>query len=163
MPERYSESYMRNHCIDVFFRYKDIPIHVLTCGNLLPYPLNDLARNRKIQQQQAIRLEQIEERGGFRNEIRAQESYINYIRHQEQNAHHEYNQEDFTSWFLPYAELGYYTYDCIEFNDVESLFRLVAIPKEMVDDYRELPVYDNLNVLNYLDDGKTPESFLWSH
>lgn len=45
---RYSESYMREHCIDLFFEYRGLRIHVLTDGNYIPDWLNDRDLNRSI-------------------------------------------------------------------------------------------------------------------
>lgn len=47
---RYSESYMREHCIDVYFRYRNANMHVLTDGNFIPEALNDRNLNRGLQQ-----------------------------------------------------------------------------------------------------------------
>lgn len=53
---------MREHCIDLFFEYRGLRIHVLTDGNYIPDWLNDRDLNRSIQQELA-RIEYLE--GGY--------------------------------------------------------------------------------------------------
>ncbi len=152
---------MKNHCIDVFFRYHDIPIHVLTYGSLLPVELNDLESNRNEQQRQARQMQRLNETGNLQNRIQAQASFLNYMRQLIQEAGDEFNQEDLVSWFLPYAELGFYTYDCISSDDRQSVFKLVATPRAPINALESLPRFNHIEIIRYLGESMVPEEFAW--
>ena len=47
--DTYTESYLRNHCIDVFFRSNGRAVHIVTDGCLLPNALTDVLTNRRLQ------------------------------------------------------------------------------------------------------------------
>ena len=51
---RYDLNYMRDHCIDLYFRYRGMPFHVLTYGTMIPPTLNDVDVNRALQHQTAV-------------------------------------------------------------------------------------------------------------
>ena len=159
MPDHYSDKYMKSHCIDVFFRYQDLPIHVLTYGSILPPTLNDLERNRKEQQRQA---RQIEEQVGQVN-IQPEEAFISYMRQDAENVGYEFNRSEVVEWFISYARAGFYTYDCISCDDSQATFKLVAIPSENTNALDELSAYEDIEVLHFVDGGSIPETFVWRY
>lgn len=159
MPDHYSDKYMKNHCIDVFFRYQDLPIHVLTYGGILPPALNDLERNRKEQQRQA-RL--IDEQVG-QADIQPEGSFISYMRQDAENVGYEFNRSEVIEWFMPYARAGFYTYDCISCDDSKATFKLVAMPSGKTNALDELPVYEYIEVLRFVDGRSIPETFVWRY
>lgn len=146
----YSINYMESHCIDVFFYCLGREIHVLTDGNHIPSFLNDRDRNRTIQQAtarligSAIRLEN----------IRINQGYISLIRDYATEANPLPEYEILLGMFLPMAQLGFYSYDCIEtYNDGRGRYHLVASPDSRCDVCllkikANLPYFDYINILD---------------
>lgn len=48
--DHYTKKYLESHCVDLYFRCGDMPIHILTYSNDIPEELKDVVRNRKLQQ-----------------------------------------------------------------------------------------------------------------
>ncbi len=159
MPDHYSDNYMKNHCIDVFFRYQDLPIHVLTYGSILPPTLNDLERNRKEQQRQAKQIDEQIEQADFD----AESAFIMYMRQDAENVGYEFNESEVIEWFMPYARAGFYTYDCISCDERQSIFKLVAMPRSRTNVLNELPAYENIEVLSFVEGKTIPETFIWNY
>lgn len=154
---------MKNYCIDVFFRYRDIPIHVLTYGSFIPNLLNDLERNRKEQKRQAKLMQENVDMNWIENRVQINNSYISFMTQQVQKTKNEFSQRDVLLWFLPFAALGFYTYDCIISNDEKAEFKLVALPKTTTTVIDELLRYDNLRIVSFLDNSQIPETFAWEY
>jgi len=152
---RYTDSYMRNHCIDVFFQYRQYQIHVLTYGSMIPEPLNNKENNREIQRMVALRQQENELQG----EAEVNQSYLTRARIIGEAFEQVFDPIVTTVWFMPFAKMGFYSYDCIYANERMSLFKLVARPVQPQNNM-ELTGFDDIIVTNYLD-GEIPESFIW--
>lgn len=147
---RYSESYMREHCIDVYFTYRDMNMHVLTDGNLIPERLNDRDKNRTNQQLFAqILPDEISQEN-----VSVQQDYIDSIRTNVDNYGPIPENEILLRMFLPMAQMGYYSYDCVEtFENGKGRYKLVAVP-DFKNGYQapivnvQLPVYDGLESIH---------------
>ena len=123
---QYSPGYLQSHCIDVFFQYKGTAIHVLTDGCGIPDDLNDIERNRTLQRQVAISSNQIEVR---RNEVTINPRYRDLLRRDAVSGEYDLPEDpELLAMFAPMASLGYYTYDCVSFDEHSALFMLVAKP-----------------------------------
>lgn len=143
---RYSESYMKEHCIDVYFTYRNMKMHVLTDGTFIPEELNDRDVNRTNQQMFARSLPDTI----TQDHVSIQQSYIGML----QNSVGIYGplpgNEVLLRMFLPMAQLGYYSYDCVEtYDNGKGLYKLVAIP-DFSDGYQaqavdvQLPEFNGL-------------------
>ena len=152
---RYTDSYMRNHCIDVFFRYGQYPIHVLTYGSMIPESLNDKENNREIQHMVAVRQQDNEIQG----QVVVNQSYLTRVSYIGAAFEQTIDPIITTVWFMPFAKMGFYSYDCIYTNDRMALFQLVARPLQQQNNL-ELTAFDDIIVTNYLE-GEVPESFIW--
>lgn len=125
---RYSESYMLEHCIDVFFFYGDRKMHVLTDGNFIPDLLNDRNVNREIQRFVAKKIP---------NEItlaniQVEQTYLDSLKIKSilDDANIPFPEpEVLVRMFAPMAQLGFYSYDCTEtYLDGRGKYVLVASP-----------------------------------
>ena len=141
----YDMEYMQEHCIDVYFRHGGRPFHVLTYGTTIPAALNDVDKNRRIQHQVAVDMEVIMNPIA----VHVEQNYITAVL----DATRELNRvEQFVSdedtilqMFKPVAELGFYSYDCIEeLENGRGLYRLVAYPGGEM----EMHPYDNMPDFN---------------
>lgn len=123
---QYTPGYMQSHCIDVFFQYGGRAIHVLTDGCGIPEELNDIERNRTLQQQTTISGSQIEARW---NEVTINPPYLDLLRRDAVAGEYDLPEDsELLAMFAPMASLGYYTYDCISYDEHSALFVLVAKP-----------------------------------
>ena len=138
--DKYSKKYMEEHCIDVFFKCGKFPIHVLTAGSLLPDALNDIVRNRTLQQI----TEAFSSNGPGAPTISVNKQYVqlllgkwdSYIEYGNQKNHPGHSdflqrpdEEKITSRFRFYAGQGFYSYDCSEvYTDGTAEYRLMAWP-----------------------------------
>lgn len=141
--EKYSKKYMENHCIDVFFNYGVYPIHVLTAGSIIPDELNDILRNRTLQ-------EEVErnEGGGTPVQISTDDAYIQSVIEKHNKVVEDLRQtkqfkrdnavsqtpspEQIASRFRFYAGKGFYSYDCSEVKkDGNAVYKLVACPDRL--------------------------------
>lgn len=152
----YGRKYMQEHCIDVYFRYGSRPFHVLTYGTIIPAILNDVGRNRSLQHQVAVDVE----KPGFLRQVIIEHDYVNDVRDASKQASGDKakneqlipDEETILQMFKPNAELGFYSYDCIEeLPDGRGLYRLVAYSSAGINDhkYANLPELDELEVVEY--------------
>ena len=139
---KYTDSYMREHCIDVFFSVSGVHIHVLTGGSLLPPALNDIQRNRTLQETIERKLVQYRETAPeiapettpetadnliARNSVIINYDYWYQIQNQVRETLRTYrfldysdndlsqiipSFEDFNGHFARYALLGFHSYNC---------------------------------------------------
>lgn len=138
---------METHCIDVFFKCGRYPIHVLTSGSILPDGLNDILRNRTLQ-------EIVESNGNRGNgqdavNVSLNAQYIQTLidRHnslvldlaqKNQNAGLDELSispriDQIVEHFSFYARQGFYSYDCEYVNeDGTAVYRLMAWPDNML-------------------------------
>lgn len=58
---------MRDHCIDLYFRYKGKFFHVLTYGTTIPQILDNVEANRALQHQMAVRIDEWQGNGELNN------------------------------------------------------------------------------------------------
>lgn len=142
--------YMQEHCIDIYFRYAGRLFHVLTYGTTIPAPLNDVDKNRGIQHYVAIDMDEMRDA----HEVHVEQDYITAVH----ESFGEYagaaqlipDEDTVLQMFKPVAELGFYSYDCIEeLEDGRGLYRLVAYPGEGVEarPYDSMPEFDGIEVI----------------
>ena len=139
--DKYSKKYMENHCIDVFFNYGVYPIHILTAGSIIPDGLNDILRNRTLQ-------EEVERNESNPVPVSTNDAYIQSViekhnkaveglRQTEQfkdgnTVFHTPSHEQIASRFRFYASRGFYSYDCSEVKeDGTAVYKLVANPDRL--------------------------------
>ena len=149
----YDRAYMLEHCIDVYFRYRDRHFHVLTYGTIIPTALNNVEKNRSLQHHVAIDSEGTKSRG----EILIEQDYVNEIKDASMqvsgglgNEQLVPKEETIVQMFRPNAELGFYSYDCIkELEEGKGLYRLVAYPGEGIDirEYETMPEYTGIEIV----------------
>lgn len=122
---RYSESYMVEHCIDLFFLFGNRKMHVLTDGNSIPDQLNDRDINRSIQQAVA---NHIPDEVTLDN-IQIEQSYLNSLSSLAVADVPFPETEVLVRMFAPMAQLGFYSYDCTEtYQNGRGMYVLVASP-----------------------------------
>lgn len=150
----YDLEYMQEHCIDVFFKYGNKPFHVLTYGTVIPLALNNVETNRSLQHQIAVDVSGLQ----IPREVHIEQEYVTTIRRDSIQASGEYagdeelppNENVVVQMFKPMAELGFYSYDCIEeLDDRMGLYRLVAYPEGviMAPEYKDLPEFAGIDVV----------------
>lgn len=150
----YDRAYMQEHCIDVFFRHGDRPFHVLTYGTIIPETLNNVERNRSLQHYVSIDLEETRNIG----DIHIEQDYVTEVRNASIQASGELarneqlvpDEETIVQMFKPNAELGFYSYDCIEeLEEGRGLYRLVAYPSEIITPqmYGALPEFVGIDIV----------------
>lgn len=151
--ENYSIKYMETHCIDVFFFYGEYPIHILTAGGIIPEKLNDILRNRTMQEEIERRSSDAELLDFSINGDYVQslidrhnavlEEYLNIGQFQNISEFNiEQGREQILAYFHLYAGLGFYSYDCCKVKeDGTSIYRMVAWPNEMKHIDFELPYF----------------------
>lgn len=139
--DKYSKKYMENHCIDVFFNCEGYPIHVLTAGSIIPDGLNDILRNRTLQ-------EEVERNESNPVPVSTNDAYIQSVIKQHNKAVEGLRQmeqfkggndilktpspEQIASRFRCYARRGFYSYDCSEVNeDGTAVYKIVAYPDRL--------------------------------
>lgn len=141
--DKYSKKYLENHCIDVFFTCGDFPIHVLTAGSIIPDELNDILRNRTLQ-------EEVERDEGANApvQVSTNDAYIQSVIEKHNTVVEGFRQigqfkggnavfhtpspEQIASRFRFYASRGFYSYDCSEVNeDGTAVYKLVAYPDRL--------------------------------
>lgn len=138
--DKYSIKYMETHCIDVFFTDGKNPIHIMTAGSIIPDELNDILRNRTLQ-------EEIErnEGGAVGAALSINNNYISELVQRHNSVVNEYIQRvqgnnasypapddsQISSHFRYYASQGFYSYDCTEVReDGTAVYRLMAWPEQ---------------------------------
>lgn len=146
----YEIGYMQEHCIDVYFFFGDLPFHVLTYGTIIPTALNDVDRNRRIQHQVAVDMD------GTQNDdaVHIEQGYVTEIRAVTAQLVEDEtlipDERTIVQLFKPAAELGFYSYDCIEeLEDGRGLYRLVAYPGTgiVARVYDDMPDYNGIDVV----------------
>jgi len=151
----YDIGYMREHCIDVYFKYYGKAFHVLTYGTIIPLLLNDVDRNRELQHQVSIDIDQ----GMNALTVQIEQNYVSAVISDSRQASGDLAlyaglqpvEETVVQLFKPVAELGFYSYDCIkELGDGKGLYRLVAYPIGNTHPrvYNDLPDFFNINVVD---------------
>ena len=146
----YEVEYIQEHCIDLYFKCEGRPFHVLTYGTSIPAALNDVGRNRRLQHEVAVGLEEIMNP----IDVYIEQNYVNAVldaaRALDIEARLIPDEETILQMFKPMAMLGFYSYDCIEeLDDGRGVYRLVAYPRGEMDIYRydNIPDYDGLDVV----------------
>ena len=155
--EKYSVLYMETHCIDVFFAYGEYPVHLLTAGSIIPDALNDILRNRSLQEETSRN-----ETGTTSLEISTNDAYVQELIERHRSAIGEDRRlaqfqgnnpnlniyfpeptpEQITAHFRFYAGQGFYSYDCSELKkNGTAVYRLVAWPKKMHHVVYDLPQF----------------------
>ena len=135
--DTYTESYLRNHCIDVFFRNDGRAVHIVTDGCLLPNALTDVLTNRRLQHEIAMLYE---ESGEFlieqRYEVEINQAYTELIRSRVEALGEGYwdympDPEHLFQHHKLMSQIGFYSYACV-WDDIEETlcrFVLVSSPK----------------------------------
>lgn len=112
--DNYTQSYLRNHCVDFFFTYNNIPIHVLKDGYLIPDSLCDVLQNRKLQHEIAL----VAERHVDNRRYDINYDYIRMIQQSPDNEDNNNNQyvpttEDLIESYAYMSQLGFLSYACV--------------------------------------------------
>ena len=127
---KYRESYIQSHCIDLFFDYRGMAIHVMTDGNFYPDALNNLQTNRDLQRQLAIHMDS----GMVVTEnITINPSYEEWLIEPLQEA--QFDGLDIRTrldMFISMAKQGFHSYDCVEIDaNGKGKYLLVAYPADL--------------------------------
>ena len=170
--DKYSDLYMQTHCIDVFFRHKGIPVHVLTRGCRIPETLNDLKRNRTLQERTELSVREnlsfrnvldldVKNNFGIADRIIVNEDYWAQLVENSkavlrEHYHKEYEEEvqdllpslnEFANHFAIYASLGFYSYICDDVHeDGTATYVLIAHPRAIAPTEMDLPEFDIDNI-----------------
>lgn len=168
--DRYTDLYMDTHCIDVFFTVDGLPIHVLTNGSKIPDVLNDIERNRSLQEKteqlinarwQINRFDifDLAEKMSESNDVTVNLEYCMRIQEQVSDSvkkrfsnQSEVSEsdlyecipfaEDIFGHYYLYASIGFYSYICDETHeDGTSTYILLASPHGGTRPAIELPNY----------------------
>lgn len=148
---------METHCIDVFFKCGKYPIHVLTSGSILPEGLNNILRNRTLQEIVDSNGDRV---GGEANapKVSVNTQYartlidkhnrlIQELTHKNGNFVFDElpfspNVDHIMEHFSFYARQGFYSYDCETVNeDGTAVYRLMAWPDNLQHVDFELPCF----------------------
>ena len=127
---------------------------MLTYGTIIPTALNDVARNRALQHQVAVDRDGLKKPGV----VHIEQDYVTTVRNRSIQASGNLarfeelipDEDTIVQMFKPNAELGFYSYDCIEeLPDGRGVYRLVASPDEGVDShkYDTLPEYSGIEII----------------
>lgn len=136
--DRYTKKYLESHCVDVFFRCGDKPIHILTFGNDIPEELNNIVTNRKLQQT-VVRMHQYRVGDYLDNgSVIINDSYLQTINAQftvYNQSHPEMESQmpelsDIVRMFAPNAGIGFYSYDFSKLENDKAEYVLVASPSQ---------------------------------
>ena len=151
---RYDLIYMRDHCIDLYFRYKGKFFHVLTYGTTIPQILDNVEANRALQHQMAVRIDEWQGNG----EVNIEQGYVQSVRNGALSAIGD--NENSERWlpsnsrilqmFEPMAKLGFYSYDCVqELENGKGLYRLVAYPGSGIvkRQYDGMPEFEGIEIV----------------
>jgi len=150
----YEKEYMQEHCIDVYFRYGERPFHVLTYGTIIPAALNDVDRNRALQHQAVVDWEFLETLIA----VHINQEYVSAVRSESIQASGDMaiyeqlipNEDTILQMFRPNAELGFYSYDCVEeLENGRGLYSLVAFPGTGMNNhgFETLPEFSGIEVV----------------
>lgn len=173
--ERYSEKYMETHCIDVFFKCGKYPVHVLTSGSILPEGLNDILRNRTLQEMAELNGSRGNGQDGSNVSLNMQ--YIQTLVDRHNGLVRELAQENqntgfdelsvsssvdqIVEHFSFYARQGFYSYDCETVNeDGTAVYILMAWPDMLRQVDFDLPEFIP-NDLKCNMNGDIPHEQIW--
>ena len=152
--ERYSEKYMETHSIDVFFKCGKCPIHVLTSGSIIPEGLNDILRNRTLQEMAELNGNRRNGQEGpnvslntqyIQTLINRHDSLVRELAQENQNIRFDElplspNVDQIVEHFSFYARQGFYSYDCEAVNeDGTAVYTLMVWPNNAFHMDLELP------------------------
>lgn len=114
----------------------------MTDGNKFPEQLDDIDKNRGIQSTVAGMTEHLVVNT---ENININQGIFQYILRLNADALDRLHQNEILGLFLPMAEIGFYSYDCVE-KDVNGVGRyvLVAWPKNGHETGIEIPAFDGL-------------------
>lgn len=151
----YSNKYLKDHCVDVFFRYKSIPIHILTDGTLLPPSINKKSTNRKLQQIFSKHINECTKKNAV-----VYEKYKQKVTEEIKSYDLPFPNEqeyDYFSIYRDYANIGFYSFACKNDGNGDfsyGIFELVCFPKERtkLKDFENLPEYNELKNISYDED-----------
>lgn len=139
--DKYSKKYMENHCIDVFFNCEGYPIHVLTAGSIIPDGLNDILRNRTLQEEvernESTPVPVLTNDAYIQSVIEKHNKVVEGLRQKEQLKGGNVvlqtpSSEQIASRFHLYASEGFYSYDCSEVKeDGTAVYKLIAYPDRL--------------------------------
>lgn len=147
---KYRESYIHSHCIDLFFSYNGLAIHIMTDGNEIPDSLNDIERNRDIQRIVAI---QSENQDVNQEQIIINPSILKYISSINTDGNELPDRELMLGMFLPIAEMGFNSYDCVGIDENgRGKYILVARPANNPAVNIEVPSFDGVEQPEYQKD-----------
>lgn len=127
--EYYTYSYLRNHCVDFFFRLGNKSIHVLTDGCLIPQSLSNVIINRKLQHEVALLLDDVD---AHDYSYSVNNDYIDLIQQTVVRMGEDYQKyvpslEQLVESHASYSKLGFYSYACVWNNEEETDCRFVLV------------------------------------
>ena len=144
---------METHCIDVFFAFRQYPIHIVTAGSIIPDELNDIMRNRTLQEEternkdSAVSISLSTNKSYIISLLDRHRSIIEECRRitQFQESNESYPQPEanqIPDHFLFYAKRGFYSYDCCKVKeDGTAIYRLMAWPEKTQKMNYDLPQF----------------------
>lgn len=145
---------MLDHCIDVYFRYRGMPFHVLTYGTIIPQALNDVEVNRTLQHQAAVSMAEWQGDGVANIEegyvLSVREGVIQAIGENDNPERWMPTRSRILQMFEPMAKLGFYSYDCVqELEQGRGLYQLVAYPGDGIVERRfaGMPEFEEIEVV----------------
>lgn len=150
---------MRDHCIDLYFRYKGKAFHVLTYGTTIPQALNNVEVNRALQHQMAVRMDEWQGDGvanieqGYVQSV--QEGALSAIGNNDNSERWLPSNSRILQMFEPMAKLGFYSYDCVlELEKGKGLYRLVAYPGSGIVErqYVGIPEFEGIEIVEENED-----------
>lgn len=138
---KYRKSYIKSHCIDLFFHYGEMAIHAMTDGNVFPDALNNLEKNRGIQREVALRV-----RPEYNNIIIASAYATSFEERLRITQQERLEIGVHLNIFFSMAELGFYSYDCVEVDENgRGKYELVArTNRHGMNVDMELPEFDGI-------------------
>ncbi|WP_278985249.1 hypothetical protein [Segatella bryantii] len=128
--DNYTESYLRSHCVDLFFRVGKRAIHVQTDGCLIPHSLSDVLGNRRMQHDLALSYNI-----DFNNDdYQISYGYISMIQERVAAMGAEYQEyiptvEQLVDSHRIYSCLGFYSYACVWDDENETRCKLVLVTR----------------------------------
>ena len=156
--EKYSNKYLRTHCVDFYFSFRNKPFHIVTDGCLVPDFLSSIETNRKLQHFFADYYPS-DGIDALEGDCIVNENYLRSIfemaqeRLEQLNKDTQLNDSD-VEIFLPSRQdllashlymsaLGFYSYSCVWDNvdETDCHFVLVSEPKSTkeFDNIQDLP------------------------
>lgn len=159
MPQ-YPITYIETHCIDIYFRFNNTPIHLLTRGNEIPDALNDIIVNRQLQH---IVAKASDFRARYDAAVAAvivNNRYVDRMHQEYENYIHTFPEsesimpsvDDYLRMHLPNALLGFHSY--VFYRDQGSRYQYEKVVSPLEGNVLEpqlfwqLPEYNEVEMID---------------